>query len=66
MNTSKNNKDSIPPERCNLLTSLTDVQKVRILLGKSEPEVGDVRPIERTFIRSHLNQEETRLLWACL
>jgi N-formylglutamate amidohydrolase len=57
---------SISPERCNLLLSLTDVQKVRILLGKSEPAVGDVRPIERQFIRSHLNEGETRLLWACM
>jgi hypothetical protein len=66
MNTSENNNASIPPERCNLLLSLTDVQKVRILLGKSEPDVGDVRPIERQFLRAHLNEEETRLLWVCM
>jgi hypothetical protein len=70
MNTSEINKKSegtsISPERCKQLLSLTEVQKVRLLFGKSEPEVGDVRPIERQFIRAHLNEEGQSILRMCM
>jgi hypothetical protein len=49
-----------------LLLSLTDVQKVRILIGRPVPEAGEVAGIERQFVRAHLTPEENQLLWSCM
>jgi hypothetical protein len=61
-----NSAPSINSERCKFLLSLTDVQKVRILLGLSVPEAGEVAGIERQFVRAHLTPEENQLLWSCM
>jgi hypothetical protein len=57
---------AISSERCKFLLSLTDVQKVRILIGRSVPEAGEVTGIERQFVRAHLTPEENQLLWSCM
>jgi len=56
----------ITPERCEFLLSLTDVEKVRILIGRSVPRAGSVPPLECQFLRAHLTAEENQLLWACM
>ena len=56
----------IPRERREFLLSLTDVEKVRILIGRSVPRAGHVNGIECQFIRAHLTPEENQLLWACM
>jgi len=66
MNEQPANSPSITSERCQFLLSLTDVQKVRILIGRSVPEAGEVTGIERQFIRAHLTPEENQLLWSCM
>lgn len=53
-------------ERCEFLLSLTDVEKVRILIGRSVPRAGAVPPLECQFLRAHLTAEENQLLWACM
>jgi len=66
MNEQPSNHPAISPERCKLLLPLTDVQKVRILIGRSVPEAGEVTGIERQFVRAHLTPEENQLLWTCM
>jgi len=60
------NRPAVTRERCQLLLSLTDVQKVRILLGRPVAEAGEVTGIERQFVRAHLTPEENQLLWSCM
>jgi hypothetical protein len=57
---------TITPERCKFLLSLTDVEKVRILLGRSVPAAAPVTGIERQFIRAHLTPSENELLYYCV
>jgi hypothetical protein len=57
---------AISSERCGFLLALTDVQKVRILLGRPVPEAGEITGIERIFIKAHLTPEENQLLWLCM
>lgn len=66
MNEHLSNRPAISQERCQFLLSLTDVQKVRILVGRSVTEAGEVTGIERQFIRAHLTPDENQLLWSCL
>jgi hypothetical protein len=66
MNEHPENSPAITSERCKLLLSLTDVQKVRILIGRPVPEAGEVAGIERQFVRAHLTPEENQLLWSCM
>ena len=61
-----NSTSSINSGRCKFLLSLTDVQKVRILIGRPVPEAGEVTGIERQFVRAHLTPEENQLLWSCM
>lgn len=56
----------ISRERCEFLLSLTDVEKVRILIGRSVPRAGVVTPLECQFLRAHLTDHESQLLWACM
>jgi len=60
------NRPAVSRERCQLLLSLTDVQKVRVLLGRPVTEAGEVTGIERQFVRAHLTPEENQLLWSCM
>jgi hypothetical protein len=66
MNEKPEKSQAISPERCKFLLSLTDVQKVRILIGRSVPEAGEVTGIESQFVRAHLTPEENQLLWSCM
>jgi len=66
MNEQPANRPAISPERCRFLLSLTDVQKVRILIGRSVPEAGEITGLERQFVRAHLTLEENQLLWSCM
>lgn len=66
MNEHPENSPTITSERCRLLLSLTDIQKVRILIGRSVPEAGEVTGIERQFVRAHLTPKENQLLWNCM
>ena len=62
----KTSSPAISPERCKTLLSLTDVEKVRILLGRSISAAAPVTDIERQFIRAHLTPSENALLWLCM
>jgi len=62
MNKHLSNSHGIPPERCQFPLSLTDVQKVSILIGRSVPEAGETTGLERQYIRAHLTPDENQLL----